>query len=107
VGCAAALLDFRPLTADWPDLLHPLDYSFPQSVGARIHREGHPGLVVQSVRRPEGENFAVFNPAVLSSPRHHLQLTYRLDGECIVVEKTPGVAWFGIDAADFGRRAAA
>ena len=44
--------------------------------------------------------------AVLSSPRHHLQLTYRLDGECIVVEKTPGVAWFGIDAADFGRRAA-
>lgn len=105
VGCAAALLDFRPLTGDWPALLHPADYSFAQSVGARIHREGHPGLLVQSVRRPEGENFAVFNPAVLSAPRHYLQLGYRLDGDCIVVEKTPGLAWFGIEAGDFGRRA--
>lgn len=105
VGCDAALLDFRPLTGDWPALLHPSDYRFPQSVGARIHREGHPGLVIQSVRRPAGENYAVFNPAVLSSPRHHLQLSYRLDGHCIVVEKTPGVVWFGIDASDFGAAA--
>lgn len=102
VGCKAALLDFRPLTADWPDLLHPADYRFAQSVGARIHREGHPGLVIQSVRRPAGENYAVFNPAVLSAPRHHLHLSYRLDGDCIVVERTPGVVWFGLDAGPSG-----
>lgn len=102
VSCQAALLDFRPLTADWPDLLHPADYRFPQSVGARIHREGHPGLLIQSVRRLAGQNCAVFNPAVLANPRHHLQLGYRLDGDTIVVEKTPGVVWFGIAFGDPG-----
>lgn len=93
VTCDAALLDFRPAVTDWPALLHPSDYSFPQSVGARIHREGHPGLLIPSVRRPTGENVAVFNPAVLSNPRLHCQLSYRLSGNQIVVEKTPGERW--------------
>src|SRR5690606_16686719 len=55
VACSAGLLDFRPLTAEYTDLLHPSDYTVAQTVGARIHREGHPGLVIQSVRRPQGE----------------------------------------------------
>ena len=93
VACSAALLDFRPLVAQEPGLLHPADYSFCQSVGARLHREGHPGLLTPSVRRPAGENQVIFNPAVLSNPRHHCHLTYRLEGGLVVVEKQPGMPW--------------
>ena len=100
VACNAALLDFRQVSDAQPELLHPSDYTFCQAVGARIHREGHPGLLTPSVRRPAGENLAIFNPAVLSNPRHNCQLTYRLDGGQIVVEKQPGAAWIALRAAD-------
>ncbi|MGB3450855.1 MAG: RES family NAD+ phosphorylase [Giesbergeria sp.] len=100
VACNAALLDFRQVSETQPDLLHPSDYTFCQAVGSRIHREGHPGLLTQSVRRPAGENLAIFNPAVLSNPRHNCQLTYRLEGGQIVVEKQPGAAWIALSAAD-------
>jgi hypothetical protein len=81
-------------------LLHKTDYGVCQAVGARLHREGHPGLLVPSVRRPQGENFVVFNPAVLSKPRANCQLTYWLDGERIRVEKAAGVAWLEVAVAD-------
>ena len=97
VACEAALLDFREATSEYPDLLHPTDYAFPQMVGARIHREGHPGILIQSVRRPKGENAAIFNPAVLSDPRMKCQLTYRLEDERIIVEKQPGKTWLKLD----------
>jgi len=100
VACSAALLDFRKATAEHTDLLHPTDYAFPQAVGARIHREGHPGLLIQSVRRREGENVAIFNPGMLSNPRHHCQLTYRLEGARIVVEKHPGETWISAAVAE-------
>lgn len=80
VACGAALLDFRQAAAEHSDLLHPTDYAFSQSIGARIHREGHPGLLIQSVRRPAGENVVIFNPGVLANPRHACQLSYRLEG---------------------------
>jgi hypothetical protein len=99
VASNAALLDFRQVVAQEPDLLHPSDYTFCQTVGSRIHREGHPGLLTQSVRRPAGENLAIFNPAVLSNPRHNCQLTYRLEGGQIVVEKQPGATWITLSAA--------
>ena len=101
VACSAALLDLRKAASTHPDLLHPKDYAFCQSVGARIHREGHPGLLTQSVRRPAGENLVIFNPTVLSNPRNHCQLTYRLEGQEIVVEKQPGVPWVTVDVTDF------
>lgn len=101
VACGAAVLDFRQATGEYPELLHPTDYSFPQAVGARIHHEGHPGIVIQSVRRPQGENVAIFNAGVLSDPRMNCQLTYRLEGGRIVVEKQPGKAWLRLDAAAF------
>jgi hypothetical protein len=101
VACNAALLDFRQAAAAQPELLHPSDYTFCQTVGARIHREGHPGLLTRSVRRPTGENLAIFNPAVLSNPRHNCQLTYRLEGGQIVVEKQPGATWIRLDAVGF------
>lgn len=97
VLCDAALLDFRQvINKEYPDLIHKTDYTFAQSVGVRIHREGHPGLLTSSVRYQGGENYVVFNPAVLSNPRHHCQLTYRLDGQRIVIEKKPEVAWLEI-----------
>lgn len=99
VACNAALLDFRQVVADEPDLLHPSDYTFCQTVGSRIHREGHPGLLTQSVRRSAGENLAIFNPTVLSNPRQNCQLTYRLLGGQIVVEKQPGATWITLSAA--------
>lgn len=97
VACEAALLDFRQATSEYPDLLHPSDYAFPQMVGVRIHREGHPGILIQSVRRPKGENAAIFNPAVLADPRMKCQLTYRLEDERIIVEKQPGKTWLKLD----------
>ncbi len=99
VSCDAALLDLRPLTAQHPGLMHPTDYSATQSVGARLHREGHPGLVTTSVRYKPGHNYVVFNPAVLSNPRLHCQLSYRLDGQNIIVEKQPGLTWLTVATA--------
>jgi hypothetical protein len=99
VACDAALVNLRPLTAEHAGLMHKTDYSYAQAVGARLHREGHPGLVTASVRHAPGHNYAILNPAVLSSPRLHCQLTYRLDGHHIVVEKQPGVVWLDIATA--------
>lgn len=101
IKCDAALLNLQDVHQQHPDLVHPSDYSFCQSVGARVHREGHPGMLTQSVRHPKGQNLAIFNPNVLSNPRHHGQLTYRLDAEQITVEKQPGVVWFTLDAGRF------
>jgi hypothetical protein len=101
VACSAALLDVRQATDAYPDLLHPSDYTFCQSVGARIHREGHPGLLTRSVRRPAGENVCIFNPAVLSKPRNPCQLTYRLGDGHLVVEKQPGSTWLTLKVASF------
>lgn len=102
VACAAALLDTRPAVASHPDLLHPSDYSLCQSVGARLHREGHPGLLTPSVRRPAGLNCVLFNPRVLSQLRHQCQLTYRLAAGQLVVEKQPGTPWLTLDVAHWG-----
>lgn len=101
VACNAALLDLRNAVDKHPDLLHPSDYAFCQSVGSRIHREGHPGLLTPSVRRPGGENVAIFNPNVLTNPRDNCQLTYRLEDDQIVVEKQTGVAWITLDITSF------
>lgn len=101
VACHAALLDCRKTVDNYPDFLHPLDYRFCQSVGSRIHREGHPGLLTQSVRRPVGENVVIFNPDVLSNPRQNCQLTYRLEGDQITVEKQAGGIWIKLAVASF------
>ncbi len=96
VACDAALLDFRGVAHRYPGLSHKTDYSFTHAVGARIHREGHPGLLTMAVRHVGGVSYAIFNPNVLSSPRHHSQLTYRLQNGYITVEETPGITWLKI-----------
>jgi hypothetical protein len=51
----------------------------------------------RAVRRPTGENSVIFNPNVLANPRNNCQLTYRLEGQEIVVEKQPGIPWVTVD----------
>ena len=97
VACDAALLNFKDALENHPDLLHKTDYLLTQRVGARIHHEGHPGLVLPSVRYPSGLTYAVFNAAVLSRPRPHSQLTYRLDHGRVFIEKQVGATWLEID----------
>jgi RES domain len=101
VRCDAALLDLRPAIPKHADLLHKTDYSTTQMVGARLHREGHPGLITLSARSPTGHNIVVMNPAVLSNPRDHCLLTYRLAGSRIIVEREAGVTWMSITTTTF------
>ena len=54
VACHAALIDLRPALATFSALVHPTDYTLTNALGARLHREGHPGLVSRSVRHPIG-----------------------------------------------------
>ena len=96
VRCDAALLDLRHLLDDYPLISHANDYSVTQSIGSKAHHEGHPGLVTASVRHEDGNLYAVLNPNVLSNPRHHSYLTYRLEGDRIVVERKPGKVWLEI-----------
>lgn len=86
----AALLNFRPLIADFPDLIAD-DYSFTKNVGQRLHNEGHPGLISNSAHC-EGEIFAVFNEKVLSNPRHACYLTYVYNPETrlTIIEREVG-----------------
>lgn len=100
VACDALLLDLRPCIEEFPALLHKYDYAYTQQVGARLRREGHPGLLAPSVRYRTGLNYVVFNHAVLSKPRVNCLLTYRLRGEHILVEKRPGKTWRRIRVAD-------
>ena len=100
VACVALFLDLRPRVEEFPALLHRTDYAFTQQVGARLQREGHPGLVAPSVRLPEGLIYVVFNHTVLSNPRVNCMLTYRLVRGHVLVEKRPGVTWRRIRVAD-------
>lgn len=95
VRCDAALVDLRPAIADYPALVHRSNYALTQQVGARFHREGHPGLVTRSARC-EDTIAAIFTPRVLSDPRSACFLTYILTEEGVSVERERGSEWFRI-----------
>ena len=100
VRCDAALVDLRPLVERLPALINPDDYTLTQQVGARLHREGHPGLVTRSARC-RGDVYPVLNPGLLSNPRQLCHLTYTTTAAGVTVEREPGVVWFTIpDARD-------
>jgi hypothetical protein len=90
VACRALLLDFTAAVDHSPELRHPPRYDLAQTVGARLHHEGHPGLLLPSVRRPEGQTFAIFTPVVLSAPMLAEHCIYRLLDDGLVVERTSG-----------------
>ncbi len=105
VRCDAALIDLRPWCEQGcehhSELMHKSNYHAAQAFGARVHHEGHPGLMTLSVRREGGQNVAIFNPRLLSQPRYDCQLSYHLRGPEIIVEKQPGVALMRFDIRDF------
>lgn len=92
VRCDAALVDLRQRVRAYPDLVRQDNYLFTQAIGARLKREGHPGLVTLSARC-KGENFGVLNPALLSNPQVCCYLTYRLTAKGIEVEREIGQIW--------------
>jgi hypothetical protein len=96
VRCDAALLDLRTRVEAYPDLVHPTQYGFTREIGARLHREGHPGLVSRSARCA-GENYGVLNPSVLSSPHACCSLTYRLTRRGVMVEREQGQVWMELN----------
>lgn len=97
IRCDAVLLDFIPKVGAFPALVDPVSYQFTHQIGARIQHDGHPGLVSQSARCA-GSVYAVFNPRVLSAPRNHCFLTYRIAGDAVRVDRG-GDFMFAISAA--------
>ena len=89
VRCDAALVDLRPAVAGFPSLVDLRDYTITQQIGARLHREGHPGLVTRS-SRCGGDIYTVLNPKVLRDPRQVCNLTYTTTDHGIEVERQPG-----------------
>ncbi|WP_308364964.1 MULTISPECIES: RES family NAD+ phosphorylase [unclassified Microbulbifer] len=94
VHCRSALINLLPKAAEWPELRAD-DYAPCQSLGERVHREGHPGLWAPSARC-DGTNAAVFTPRVLSNPRPHCYLTYRIEGGAVKVWRDPETALMAI-----------
>lgn len=92
VRCDAALVDLRLRVGAYPALANPSSHLFTQGIGARLKREGHPGLVARSARC-EGDNYGVLNPAVLSDPQACCFLTYRLTAGGVEVEREAGAVW--------------
>jgi hypothetical protein len=94
VQCQAALIDLRERVEAYPALVDN-DYVFTQAIGARFHREGHPGLITKSARC-EGDIYAAFKPHILSKPRITRYLTYRTVENHVEVEKESGSVWMAI-----------
>jgi len=93
VECRAVLLDVRGKETTYLQLVDPTNYSFTQSVGKRLHNEGHPGLLAPSARLSGGACLIAFKPNILSNPQVSCYLTYTFDpvaGE-VQVERAPGV----------------
>ena len=59
--------DLRPKVVDWPDLIHPSDYTFCNEIGAEASEAKLDALVVASARCP-GTNLPVFRRPALSAP---------------------------------------
>ena len=89
VRCEAALLDFRPKIHTHPALIDAESYHLTHQVGARIHHDGHPGLISQSARCKGGDVYAVLNQRVLSNPRQFCYLSYRIENGSVTIERKP------------------
>jgi hypothetical protein len=91
VRCRALLVDLSGKEGEFPDLIGP-DYVFTRQIGARLHREGHPGLLAPSARHRGGVNVVALTPAILSDPSLFCYLTYTFDParRAVTVERTVG-----------------
>jgi hypothetical protein len=96
VKCQAALIDLRAAVQDYPALIDPENYAFTQQIGARLHRERHPGWITRSARC-DGDAVGILNASLLSEPRQACFLTYIIDGDKIRIEKQKGKKWMSIN----------
>ncbi|MCG6937757.1 MAG: RES family NAD+ phosphorylase [Gammaproteobacteria bacterium] len=96
VRCDAALLDFRSLVREFQLLTDKTNYHFTQTVGDRLHHEGHPGLVSRSARC-EGDIYGVLNRDVLSNQQNYCYLTYQIIEERVTIERDPGITFLTIE----------
>lgn len=92
VRCDAALVDLRPAVPAFPALIDPADYRLTQQIGARLHHEGHPGLVTRSARCA-GDVYAVLNAKVLKQARQVGYLSYTTTDRGVEVERGSGRVW--------------
>jgi hypothetical protein len=93
VRCEAILIDLR--SANEPRLVERNDYSFTQSLGRYLWQRAQSGLLAPSARGP-GTTAAILRPEVLSAVRDLCFLTYKMEGDTVIVERTPGEAWLRI-----------
>ena len=68
---------------EWNDCYHSTDYSKSQKLAAELRNQQSDGIVYNSVRRPEGENFAAFWPNVMGLPIQTSHINYRWNGHYI------------------------
>ncbi len=99
VQCDGLLFDFHAKLADYPQLVEKNQYDFTQQIGQRLHHEGHPGLITRSAHC-KGNIAATFTPQVLSNPRDHCYLDYRLQSDSITVTRQPDVPMMELRVKD-------
>lgn len=87
IRCDAALINLKEKVLAFPDFMNRDDYRYCQAVGARLHHEGHPGLITRSVRYLRGDTIAILNSKVLSSPRHAAYFSYTLQDDGIDIKE--------------------
>lgn len=61
--------DLRDKQSEWPDLVHDIDYTFCNRIGAEAVWLELDGLVVPSARRKSGSNLPVFKRPAISDPK--------------------------------------
>lgn len=90
-----SLIDLRPQVTLFPSLVDMEHYHSTQPIGARLKREGHPGLVSCSARC-DGDVYAVLNANVLSGASIQSYLTYQLTAQGVRVSRGMGDTWMWI-----------
>lgn len=98
VKCEGILVDLRGHQKKYPQLIAN-DYSLTHQIGHRLSKQGHPGLLVPSARKPGGTNTAVFNRSILTNPRVSCYLSYYIDPikNTIMVHRGKNMLYMEID----------
>ncbi len=88
VRCQSELYDISNQYHRFPEIRDSKNYSYTQALGKRVKAEEKAGLLFRSARC-NGINAAIFTAEVLSAPRDHCYLTYRLKSwrTAIIVER--------------------
>lgn len=105
VNCRALLFDLTGKETAYPELIAE-HFHFTQALGRRIQEEGHPGLLVPSVRHirsaQHGTNAVIFQQRVLRQARPYCYLTYTYHPPAssqrphISITRQPGEAYLDI-----------